>query len=182
LTKYFTFRHPDAEPSTAMAYNLTTSIEASPDQPGLAWAPPRWASPTIVVLALGGLAVSTYLTVVHYASTVALACPDTGVINCEKVTTSPQSVIFGLPVAVVGMVFFTLMVVVNVPRAWDRADRPLRLARLGLAVSGVSFVLYLIYTELFTLHAICLWCTSAHVLALSIFAVIAFAESLARPE
>jgi uncharacterized membrane protein len=33
-------------------------------------------------------------------------------------------------------------------------------------------VLYLIYTELFTLNAICLWCTSVHIITILLFALI----------
>ena len=145
------------------------------------WDPPRWASPVALLLGVGGLSVSIYLTIAHYGSSVVLACPDTGTINCEKVTTSPQSVIAGVPVAVLGLVFFGAMVLMNLPRAWRSPSLPVRVVRLGLAVSGVAFALYLVYTELFTIHAICLWCTSAHVLAFLLFAVVLFGESLGRP-
>jgi uncharacterized membrane protein len=39
-------------------------------------------------------------------------------------------------------------------------------------VVGIGFVLYLVYTELFTLNAICLWCTSVHVLTFLLFALV----------
>jgi uncharacterized membrane protein len=39
---------------------------------------------------------------------------------------------------------------------------------------GMVFVLYLIYTELFTLNAICLWCTSVHVITFLLFGLIVF--------
>jgi uncharacterized membrane protein len=132
-------------------------------------------------LALVGLGVSTYLTIAHYGSSVALACPDSGVINCEKVTTSPQSVIVGVPVAVLGLVFFGAMVLMNAPRVWRSPSLQVRMTRLGAAAFGVAFAVYLVYTELFTIHAICLWCTSAHVMALLLFAVIVFGESFGRP-
>lgn len=148
---------------------------------GPLWAPPRWAPVTAMLLCLGGLGVSSYLTVAHYASAAILACPDTGVVNCEKVTTSPQSVIFGVPVAVLGLAFFATMILPNRPRAWRQADPLTRLSRLGLATVGVGFVFYLVYTELFTIHAICLWCTATHVLAVALFAVVVFADSLAGP-
>ncbi|MGD0392342.1 MAG: vitamin K epoxide reductase family protein [Acidimicrobiales bacterium] len=147
---------------------------------GPEWAPPRWASPAALLLACGGLGVSTYLTVAHYGSSVTLACPDTGVINCEKVTTSPQSVILGVPVAVLGLAFFAAMVVINLPRAWRCPSSIVRVARIGLAAVGVAFAVYLVYTELFTIHAICLWCTSVHVTAFLLFVVALFAESLGR--
>jgi uncharacterized membrane protein len=145
------------------------------------WEPPGWASPAAVVLAIAGLSVSIYLTIAHYGSSVALACPDRGVINCEKVTTSPQSVIAGVPVALLGVLFFGAMMLMDVPRAWRTPSLRVRAIRLGLGASGVAFAVYLVYTELFTIHAICLWCTTAHIMAFLLFAVILFGESLGRP-
>jgi uncharacterized membrane protein len=164
------------------AQGSATIRKATVDQPsrGAAlWVPPRWASPSALLLCLGGLGVSIYLTVAHFSASVVLACPDTGTINCEKVTTSPQSVILGLPVAVLGVVFFAGVLVLNLPRAWRRPSLFLRVSRLGLATSGVGFAVYLIYTELFTVHAICLWCTAAHVVAFLLFVVTIFAETVA---
>jgi uncharacterized membrane protein len=158
-----------------------TSIGTLPAHPGSRWAPPRWASPTAVLASLGGLGVSTYLTVAHYGNGITLACPDTRTINCEQVTTSPQSVIFGVPVAVLGLVFFAAVFLLNLPGAWRHPARLLRWARVGSAVMGVGFAVYLIYTELFAVHAICLWCTGAHVLAFVIFVVVIFADRLAQP-
>jgi uncharacterized membrane protein len=48
----------------------------------------------------------------------------------------------------------------------------LRWARLGSLIVGVVFVLYLIYTELFILDAICLWCTSIHIITFLLFALV----------
>ena len=44
------------------------------------------------------------------------------------------------------------------------------------ARSGVVswFVLYLIYAELFSIGAICLWCTSVHVITFALFVLIVF--------
>ena len=136
-------------------------------------AAPLWQQVSTLVLSAGGLGVSLYLTVAHYTTSVTLACPDTGVVNCEKVTTSPQSMLFGtVPVALLGLLFYLFMAAVNSPWAW-RANWPaLRWARLGSLIAGVAFVLYLIYTELFTLNAICLWCTSIHVITILLFALV----------
>jgi uncharacterized membrane protein len=163
-----------------MSHRVPSLTEIAPMRTSSEWIPPRWASPTALLLACGGLGVSTYLTIAHYGSSVTLACPDTGVINCEKVTTSPQSVIFGVPVAVLGLAFFVAMVVMNLPRAWRCPSSIVSSVRIGLAAFGVAFAVYLVYTELFTIHAICLWCTSAHVMAFLLFVVAVFAEGLGR--
>jgi uncharacterized membrane protein len=134
---------------------------------------PLWLQLTTLALSLAGLGVSLYLTIAHYATPATLACPDTGVINCEKVTTSPQSVVFGIfPVAVLGLAFYLAMTALNSPWAWRAGWPVLRWARLGSLIAGIAFVLYLIYTELFTLNAICLWCTSIHVITFLLFAFV----------
>ena len=38
-------------------------------------------------------------------------------------------------------------------------------------------MLYLVYTELFTLDAICLWCTGVHVITFLLFALIVFSAA-----
>jgi uncharacterized membrane protein len=147
---------------------------------------PRW--PTTIGLTLSGLgfAVAGYLTYEHYTSSTSLSCPaGGGAVNCLKVTTSIYSKIHGVPVAVLGLVFFAVMAGLQTPRAW-RSDRfGVRAARVGWSVVGVSTALWLIYAELFKIDAICLWCTSVHVLTLVVFVTTVFGSvstSLASPD
>jgi uncharacterized membrane protein len=135
---------------------------------------PAWFQWTTWALSLGGLAVSTYLTIAHFNTSVSLACPATSTINCEKVTTSPESYVFGIPVAVLGLAFFIFMAVANSPWLWRVTWPPLRWARIGSVVVGILFVLYLVYCELFKIGAICLWCTSVHVITFCLFGLIVF--------
>jgi uncharacterized membrane protein len=127
------------------------------------------------ILALYGLGASIYLTIAHYDTSVTLACADKGIINCEAVTTSAESMVFGvLPVAVLGLAFYIFMVAVNSPWGWRLSWPPVRWARLGSVIVGMCFVLYLIYAEIDVIHAICLWCTSVHVATFLIFALLVF--------
>jgi uncharacterized membrane protein len=137
--------------------------------------PPRWAAPSTVVLAGAGLAVSAYLTVEHWRSPATLACPATATVNCARVTTSEQASLLGVPVALLGVVFFVAMLAACLPFAWR--DRRLDRARLGLAAVGVAFVVYLVFAELFLVNAICLWCTAVHVVAVALFGAVAFATA-----
>ena len=145
-------------------------------------APPRWLPATSVLLVLAGLAVATYLTVEHYTASKTLACPETGVINCQKVTTSAQSTVFGIPVAVLGLLFFLVMVPACVGPAWRLTHPAVRWGRVAAAAVGVCFVFYLVYAELFVLDAICLWCTAVHVLTVVLFGVIAWGTAVAGLE
>jgi uncharacterized membrane protein len=137
-------------------------------------APPLWFQLTTWILSLGGLGASIYLTIAHFNTSVTLACPATSTINCEKVTTSPESYAFGIPVAVLGLAFYVFLAVVNSPWAWRITWPPLRWVRVGAMVVGIVFVLYLIYAELFSIGAICLWCTSVHVITFALFVLIVF--------
>jgi uncharacterized membrane protein len=143
----------------------------------LVGAPPNWVQLTTLILSLAGLGASIYLTITHYSTAVSLACPDTGAINCEKVTTSPESIVFGIPVAVLGLAFFAFMVAVNNPLGWRSPLRIVHLARVLSVIVGIGFVIYLIYVELFKVSAICLWCTSVHVITFALFVLILFSAA-----
>jgi uncharacterized membrane protein len=135
--------------------------------------PPLWFQLATWALAIAGLGVSIYLTIAHYTSSSILACSDKGLVNCGLVTTSPESLVFGvLPVAVLGLAFYVFMVAAVSPWAWRLKYPQLAWARLASVIVGIGFVLYLVYTELFTLNAICLWCTSVHGLTFLLFVLI----------
>ena len=83
---------------------------------------------------------------------------------------------FGIfPVALLGLLFYTAMVGINLPPLWRTGGewgRRIAWARLALAVSGIGFVFYLVYSELFTIKAICLWCTGVHIVTFALFVLI----------
>jgi len=146
---------------------------------------PLWLQLTTWALALGGLGVSIYLTVAHFTSPRILVCSEKGFVNCAAVTTSPESMVFGIfPVAVLGLAFYVFMAAATSPWAWRVTWPPVRWARLGSVIVGMVFVLYLLYTELFTLNAICLFCTIVHIITFLLFALIvfAFAAGYGAPE
>jgi uncharacterized membrane protein len=132
----------------------------------------RWVAPLTTALAVAGTAVSGYLTIAHYADPDLLVCSDTGSVNCGAVTTSAQSTFLGIPVALLGLLWFLAMVGLCLPAAWRARSRIVHLGRAAAALGGMGFVLWLIYAELIIVRAICLWCTVAHVLAFGLFVVV----------
>jgi uncharacterized membrane protein len=142
---------------------------------------PRWLTWGSLVIAILGLADAAYLAYEHGSGSNSLACPDTGRINCAKVTTSSYSEVHGIPVAYLGVAFFVVLVAVMVPRAWASASRALRWGRVALVVGGLSFAVYLVWAELYQLDALCLYCTGVHVAAFLLFAVTLFAEASRVP-
>ena len=137
----------------------------------------RWQPITSLLLCIYGLGASIYLTITHFEPK-ALACVSHGAFNCEKVTQSPQSEIFGIPVAMLGLAFFVPMLLACLPVAWRSADPRVHLARLVMAVTGVGMIIYLIIAELFLIKAICLWCSSVHIATLLLFIIVATASPI----
>ena len=137
----------------------------------------RWQPIVTLLLSVYGLGASIYLTITHFQPK-ALACVSNATFNCEKVTQSPQSEIFGIPVAMLGLAFFVPMLLLCLPAAWRSADRRIHLARLALSATGIGMILYLIVAELFIIKSICLWCSSVHVTTFLLFVVIATASPL----
>jgi uncharacterized membrane protein len=138
---------------------------------------PRWITVTTLGLSLLAVGLTAYLTVTHYTDPTALACPDTGIVNCTLVTTSSWSVILGVPVALIGLLWAVTMTALNSPWAWRSSARWLDTARLVLSGAGALMVFYLVYVELFRVDAICLWCTGVHVTTIALFGVILAARA-----
>jgi uncharacterized membrane protein len=133
---------------------------------------PRWVAPVTLALAVTGAAVSAFLTIAHYTTPAILACDASGIVDCERVTTSAQSAVFGIPVALLGFLWFLAMIGCCAPAAWRSPVRAVRALRVALAASGMGFVLWLVYAELYIIQRICLWCTGVHFLTFILFTVI----------
>jgi uncharacterized membrane protein len=122
--------------------------------------------------ALGGLAISIYLTVVHYAG-IPLVCTTTGIVSCERVLGSPYSVIAGtgLPTSAAGIIWFSVSA--GLAALQLRRPRTARLVRWHLvwSVVGLGTVIFLVFVEIVQLGAICIWCTSAHALVVMTFLI-----------
>ena len=136
---------------------------------------PLWFQLVTWVLSLAGLGVSIYLTIAHFTDKPLAGCSESGLVNCTKVTTSPQSYVFGIPVAVLGLAFYLAAVALMSPWAWRWARREIYLLRIASLVVGIGFVLYLLYAELFIIGSICLYCTSVHAITFILFGLTMFA-------
>lgn len=134
---------------------------------------PRWAVVSTFVLSLLGLAVSIYLTIAHFEGTGILACSDVhSLVDCAAVTTSKWSEVFGIPVAVLGLINFVVMVPLNSPWGWAQKNYYVHLARFVLTGAGMLFVLWLVYCELVKVGHICLYCTAVHIITFALLIIL----------
>jgi uncharacterized membrane protein len=124
----------------------------------------RRAQSAAVALSVAGVAVSIYLTALHFIG-FAPACPTSGTVNCEAVLSSAYAVIAGtaVPTSAAGIAWFAISAVL-----WTR---PFGRPQLAWSALGVVTVLYLVFIEIVRIGAICLWCTAAHVLVVALFLI-----------
>lgn len=122
----------------------------------------------IAGLALLGLAISAYLTWVHYAG-IEPVC--TGISDCERVQGSEYAELVGIPVALLGVAGYAALL----GSLWVRVELTALLSYLALAFSA-----YLTWAELFRIDAICQWCVVSALTTLAI-AVLATLRALGAP-
>src|SRR5580658_5334893 len=133
---------------------------------------PRWAVITTFALCLLGLGLSAYLTYEHFQPTFQGCVTGVSFVNCGKVTTSAESHILGIPVAILGLANYVVMVGLNSPWAWRARVRWVHVVRFVLAIASMFFVLWLIYAEVEIIGAICLYCTGVHVVTFALLIVL----------
>lgn len=106
----------------------------------------------IAVLSTLGIGVAGYLTYVHYADVEPICSAGPGG-GCEKVQTSDQSMLLGVPVALLGLgAYVVLLTCAGFVTEWARTLGALT------ALIGVGFSGYLTYASLVQIEATCQWC------------------------
>lgn len=128
-------------------------------------------SPLIPLLAVLGLGVAGYMAYIEITH-VAAVCGPVG--ECNVVQTSQYATIAGIPVAVLGLIFYLAVPVLWAVQRYTvgKWARPAALALLGLAVFGVLFSIYLTLLEIFVIHAVCMWCLSSALITTLIMVVV----------
>jgi len=116
----------------------------------------------LAALAVAGAGIAAYLTYVHYAD-VAPVCSTGG---CEKVQTSKYAELAGAPVALLGVVAYTVLFAL----AWVRGMAA-AFAGTTVALVGVAFSGYLLWAQLGPIGAICQWCIGNDVVSAALAAL-----------
>ena len=116
-----------------------------------------------VVVALIGLGIATYLTIVHYAGGAPVCAIAHG---CETVQKSRYAEFAGVPVAVLGLLGY-----VGILASLVKDTETSRTVTAFIAIAGLAFSGYLTYLELFTIHAICIWCVGSALCMLALAAL-----------
>ena len=110
----------------------------------------------MTALGLAGLAIATYLLAMRIVGEPPVCGPVRG---CDTVAASEYATVLGLPVALYGVAWSSVVVVASV-MWWLRASRLALYITYGLGLVGVAGVAYLTYLEVAVIEAICVWCVS----------------------
>ncbi len=112
----------------------------------------------IALLAMVGIVVSSISLYHHYGSSKTSYCDFGGNFNCDMVNRSIFSTVQGVPVALIGVLGYTaILMLATLYRT--KAETPAMLL-LG-ALAGLGFALYLTYIEKFVLAVWCILCLSS---------------------
>jgi uncharacterized membrane protein len=104
-------------------------------------------------VALAGLGIAGYLTVVHYAGGEPVCAIAHG---CATVQKSSYSALAGVPVALLGLLGY-VAILGSLSSDGERA----RTLTAVLAFSGFGLSAWLTWIEVGQLHAICIWCVGS---------------------
>lgn len=111
-----------------------------------------------LVLVVIGLTVSGYLSYVKLVDT-PMVCVQGSVFNCDFVTNSIYSRMFGIPIAWLG---FGMYIVVGLLLLLQYRTAFLReygmLLLFGVVMFAWMYSMYLVYVQFFLLRALCIWC------------------------
>jgi uncharacterized membrane protein len=110
----------------------------------------------IAALCLIGIGVAGYLTYEHYAGGDVKCFIAHG---CATVQKSQWASLFGIPVAVLGLIGYISLI----GSLLIRGDAG-RVIGAAIALPGFGFSMYLTYRELYSIQAICAWCVISAVL------------------
>jgi len=124
----------------------------------------------IGILSIIGIAISAYLTYLHYVPEKLNAsfCNISDYLSCSTVNTSSYATFLGIPVAIIGMLGFLLLFLLSfekIPHA--------QVALFYSSAIGLVFMLYLFVAELFIIKAICIFCIVVLLMIIAIFVLTA---------
>jgi len=125
----------------------------------------------VIILAAAGLGICLYLYSLHVALLMGEIksgplCGADGGLGCQSVASGPYSSLLGLPLATWGAIFYSALALLGIGGVifWRDSGRVFLRWAFCLAVLGFAFDLYLAYTMVFRIQAVCWLCVSTYVI------------------
>jgi len=124
----------------------------------------------VFLLAIIGFSDATYLTWAHYSGT-PLECNIWN--GCNEVASSEYSAWFGVPIALLGMIYYAGVIFLMLIYLIEKSKTALQ-SSLFLTGTGLAFSFYFVYLQFFVIDAVCLYCMVSAVDTLLLFTLISF--------
>lgn len=126
---------------------------------------PNKAVISLLVLALLGFIDATYLAIEHYRGVIP---PCSLVSGCEVVLSSPYSLLFGVPVALFGSIYYLFILISTFAYLEGGHEKILRLA-LFVTVIGLIMSIWFVSVQAFIIHSYCMYCLASATISTIIF-------------
>lgn len=107
-----------------------------------------------IILSILGVFDTTYLTAKHYSGQT-VYCPVGK--SCDTVLSSEYSVVYGIPIALFGLIFYLTVLVLSVFYLQTNKKLFLKISFI-LIFFGFLFSVWLSYLQFFVIKAICTYC------------------------
>lgn len=132
----------------------------------------------ILLFAFLGIVDSAYLAQ-HKLNGTPLLCAAEGLSDCNAVTASEYSRLFGVPIAELGVLFYGIMFVLAALEL-VLVDQLLRRALQVFSLVGIAASLYFTFVQVAFIGALCIYCLASTAIALLIFVFASLIEPM-RP-
>ena len=119
----------------------------------------------LFIIALVGFADASFLTIEHYENRI----PPCTTAGCETVLTSAYSNILGIPVALLGMIYYLLISIGLFAHIEGKHEPSLR-AVLLITVCGFIMSIWFVAVQAFVIHSYCLYCLGSATISTVLFA------------
>lgn len=130
---------------------------------------PKWVPVAILVMALIGFADATYVSIEHFNNVI----PPCTTGGCETVLTSSYSVIYGIPVSLLGSIYYFIIALMMFVY-FDTKKLIFLKIPVVMSVLGLIASIYFISIMTFVLKAFCQYCALSALSSISIFGISAY--------
>lgn len=127
---------------------------------------PKYIIYIIIACAIIGFSDATFLTVKHFQNVIPPCTTD----GCETVLNSEYSEILGVPVALLGAIYYFAILLLMFIHLDTKQEKYLRYVMM-MSVLGFLFALWFTFLQLFIIKAICPYCVLSATMSTIIFIV-----------
>ena len=125
----------------------------------------KWFNIVVLILSAIGIGDTTYLTIKRFTHDSVNCSLFEG---CDLVTTSSYSAIFGIPVAVMGIIFYVSIFGLTLWHIRSKNKKAINIL-MGLSSVGLLMSMWFVYTQAFILNSYCSYCLVSAGLSTTIF-------------